>query len=254
MDKLSVVIITHNEESNIGRCLDSVAKVADEIVVVDAYSTDKTEEICRQFCVRFYQREWDDFSSQKNYANERASYDYVLSIDADEALSEELIRSILQEKSNGLHGAYWFNRLTYFCGYPVRHCGWYPDRKLRIWDKNEARWSGLVHEELKFGEKPKKTVLDGDLLHYTIERLDQQVEKIMRYTNYRVETALKNGKRATLAALLLKPMFKFFKIYVLKAGFLDGFVGFLIARNSAFSRFLYLSKLRIEQNKVKENG
>lgn len=254
MDKISVVIITHNEERNIGRCLESVKKIADEIVVVDAYSADKTEIICRQYGVRFLQRAWDDFSSQKNYGNEQAQNDYILSIDADEALSDELAVSIQREKERGLSGSYWFNRLTYFCGFPIRHGGWYPDWKLRIWNRNDARWTGLVHEKLKFDRSPKETKLKGALLHYTIERLDQQMEKMMQYTNYRVEAARCKGKRASIIALLLKPSFKFFRIYVLKGGFLDGFAGYLVAKNSAYSRFLYLSKLRMEQNNRKENG
>ena len=254
MDKLSVIIITYNESRNIERCLKSVEKVADEIVVVDSFSTDDTETICRSHGVNFYQRKWDDFSSQKNYANEKAAYDYILSIDADEVLSDALVNSIKKAKERGFQGAYYFSRLTYFCGHPIRHCGWYPDRKLRIWNRHEAHWNGLVHEELVFETKPETTLLKGDLLHFTIEHLEEHTQKMVKYTNYRLATALENGKTASFAQMIFKPAFKFFKIFILKAGFLDGYMGYVIAKSSAYSRFIYLSSLRIEQEKRKRNG
>lgn len=245
MEKLSVVIITYNEENNIGRCIDSVQAIADEVVVVDSFSTDKTEKICRSYGVRFYQRMWDNYSEQKNYANSLASFDYVLSIDADEVLSEELLASIKREKENFIFDAYKFNRLTFFCGYPIRHCGWYPDAKVRLWNKTLATWNGSVHEGLVFNNTPSVKCLAGDLLHYTTSSIHAQVEKVNHYTENKAKEAFVRGKRVSAFKILLKPGYKFFSVYVLKLGFLDGFAGLLISLLSALDSFLFLSKLKL---------
>lgn len=249
MDRLSVVIITRNEENNIDRCLRSVKDIADEIVVVDAMSTDKTVEICKKYGAKVYEREWDDFSSQKNYANDKATEEYIFSIDADEELTEELKKSILRKKADGLGEriAYETKRLTYFCGNPVKHCGWYPDKKVRLWKKSECRWKGLVHEKLEFDMPVKTETLNGDLNHYTITDLSQQISKIMTYADYRIETLEKENKlyKPTVFKIIMKPIAKFISIYFVKLGILDGYTGYVIAKNSAFARFFFLSKLRM---------
>ena len=150
MLKLSVVIITLNEEKNIERCLQSVKDIADEIIVVDSYSDDRTEEICSEFGVKFIQQKFKGYVDQKNDGNALASHDYILSLDADEALSEELAASISQVKENWQFDAYAMNRLTSYCGKWIRHSGWYPDRKSRLFDRRKARWTGhLVHERVE---------------------------------------------------------------------------------------------------------
>jgi len=141
--KISAVIITFNEEKNIGRCLDSLQKVADEIVVVDSCSNDKTCEICEKYGVRFIQNRFKGHIEQKNFAMQQAEYDWVLSLDADEVLSLELTDSILKVKKDWVIDGYAFNRLTNYCGTWIRHCGWYPDTKLRLWDKRRGRWGGV---------------------------------------------------------------------------------------------------------------
>src|SRR5688572_22507686 len=142
MSKLSVVIITFNEENNIARCIDSVNGIADEVVVVDSFSTDKTEEIAKGKGARFIQHTFKGHIEQKNYAKEQAQYDYVLSLDADEALSEELKNSIKQAKTDfAVHG-YTMNRLNFYEDKPIKTCGWYPDKKLRLWDRKEGEWRG----------------------------------------------------------------------------------------------------------------
>ena len=247
INKISAVIITFNEERNIERCLQSVQVVADEIVVVDSGSTDKTEEICKHFGAKFIFRKWDDFSSQKNYANTLTSFDYILSLDADEMLSEELQNAILIKKQHLDCETYHFNRLTYFYGKPVKHCGWYPDRKVRLFNKHKARWEGDVHETLIFSQKPE--YLSGDLLHYTTDNLFSQIEKSNKYSEAYSLSAVAKGKKSNLPKLILKPPCKFFSVYFLKFGFLDGWNGFLISYLTAIDTFLRLSKIRVLTNK-----
>ena len=146
MTKLSVVIITYNEERNIARCLESIKDIADEIVVVDSRSTDGTREICRRYGAKFFPEDWKNYSEQKNHGNRLATNDWILSIDADEEVSGELRRSIVEWKRLDAPVFACFNRLTNYCGKWIRHCGWYPDPKLRIFDATRAKWVGDVHE------------------------------------------------------------------------------------------------------------
>lgn len=257
MSTITTVIITQNEQRNIRRCIESTMSVSDEVIVVDAFSTDETVNICTSLGAKVYQRQWDDFSSQKNYADSMATSDYILSIDADEALSQELVKAIEQIKlQNGGDEVYELSRLTYFCGYPIRHCGWYPDAKVRIFPRLTTRWEGLVHEKLKFEERYKVVRLRGDLYHYTITDLSQQIGKIVKYSDFRIQADIESGKtkKPSLLKILIKPCVKFLSVYVVRLGFLDGFAGFVVALNSAFSRFYYLSKLRMINTNIEDNG
>jgi glycosyltransferase involved in cell wall biosynthesis len=245
--KISAVIITHNEERNIERCLKSVMKVADEIIVVDSNSTDKTEEICKTFGVNFVFQKWLGYGEQKNFANSLAKYEYILSLDADEVLSEKLQSSILETKQNFTADAYNFNRLTFFYGKPVKHCGWYPDRKIRLFNKQKAHWEGNVHETLIFPESFYVKFLAGDLLHYTTDNLFSQIEKINKYSDSYAISAVAKGKKANLLKLISKPKYKFFHVYFIKLGFLDGWNGFLISCLSALDAFFRLCKMRMYQ-------
>ena len=159
MRKLTAVIIAYNEARNIKRCIASLLNVADEIVVVDSYSTDATPSICKGLGVQFHQRDWKGYSKQKNYGNGLASNDWILSIDADEALSEKLKKSILHEKENGKSYNYSFNRLTNYCGKWIHYCGWYPDTKIRMF--NEQNLIGMVRSMKSY---PLKRVLYPNLM------------------------------------------------------------------------------------------
>ena len=247
MHKISAVIITFNEERNIARCLQSLQGVADEMIVVDSGSTDRTAEICKEFGVRFEHRIWDNYSSQKNYGNTLAQFNYILSIDADEALSEKLKNKIIAEKQNLEYDAYHFNRLTFFYGKPVKHCGWYPDRKVRLFNKQKAHWEGNIHETLQFSETFSVKFLAGNLLHYTTDNLFSQIEKINKYSDTYAIAAVEKGKKASLPKLIFKPQYKFFHVYFIKLGFLDGWNGFLISCLSALDVFLRLCKIRMYQ-------
>ncbi|BDD07752.1 glycosyl transferase [Fulvitalea axinellae] len=242
--KLSAVIITLNEEKNIGKCLESLQGVADEIVVVDSLSMDRTKEICESYGVKFIATAWRGYSDTKNYANSLASHDYLLSIDADEVLSEELRTSILKIKEEKApKEAYILNRLTNYCGKWIRHCGWYPEPKTRIWRKELGGWTGDIHETLDFRPKSTET-LKGDLLHYSFHTIAQHVNQMNKYTDLMAKRDLEKGKKASLAKVLFSPPFKFFNKYIIRLGFLDGYYGFVVCVMSAVYTFLKITKLR----------
>jgi glycosyltransferase involved in cell wall biosynthesis len=248
--KISAVIITYNEEINIGRCLDSVRDVADEIVVVDSFSTDKTEEICSSKGARLIQNPFEGHIEQKNYAVSAASHDYVLSLDADEALSGELANSIQNAKGNWDYDGYSFNRLTNYCGRWIRHCGWYPDKKLRLWDRRKGCWGGVnPHDRVIIHEESHVTHLSGDLLHYSYYTIKQHIMQMNSFSDIAAREKYDNGETANLIIdILLNPVFIFFKKYLVKLGVLDGYYGFIISVNTAFGIFLKYIKLR-ELNK-----
>lgn len=245
MPEISVVIITLNEERNIGRCLESVRGIADETVVVDSFSTDRTEEICGQFGVRFIRHPFGGYVEQKTYAIGQAAGDYILLLDADEALSERLRDSILKVKENWTHDGYSFNRLASYCGQWIRHGEWYPDRKLRLFNRRKAGVGGRnPHDTIEM--KPGGTVkhLEGDLLHYTYHAVAEHIHQINRFTTIQAEDNFKRGRKPSWLQIIFAPPFKFLKSYILRLGFLDGYYGFLISRNSAYSTFLKHAKLK----------
>lgn len=249
MDKLSVTIITLNEEKNIGRCLKSVREVADEVVVVDSFSSDSTEKICSEYNVRFIRQKWLGYSEQKNFANSQAANDWILSIDADEELGEELIKSIKKEKEKGLTGCYSINRLTNYCGHWIRHCGWYPDRKIRIWNKNEGQWKGLIHETIDFQNEPTVKQLCGDMNHYTYHTISEHIRQADKFTTLTAQEAYEKNKKASNAVVIrIKTLWKFFSDYIIRLGFLDGYYGYVVCKISAFATFLKYTKLH-ELNK-----
>jgi len=244
MSKISVCIITFNEEKDIKRCLDSVLKITDDIIVVDSFSTDQTENICKSFPqVTFVQRKWTGYSDQKNYAHSLAKHDWIFSIDADEVIGDELERSILKAKEIGLNGVYQCNRITNYCGKWIKNGGWYPDWKLRLFNKNEAKWDGLIHEEVKhsFSEVKK---LSGDLLHYSYHSIHQHVAQFNKFTELTAQKDKERGKKASLIRILTAPLVKFIKDYFIKRGFLDGYYGFVVASLSAFATLLKYIKLK----------
>ncbi|UZR92354.1 glycosyltransferase family 2 protein [Chondrinema litorale] len=244
MVKLSVVVITFNEEKNIGRCLASVKDIADEIVVIDSFSTDKTEEISLEHGASFIKNAFEGHIEQKNYAITQATYPHILSLDADEALSDELKKSILAVKQNFEHDGYFFNRLSNYCGKWIKHGRWYPDKKLRLWDSRKGKWAGLnPHDKFEMQEGCKTSWIKGDLLHYTFYNIAQHTLQIHKFTNISSQASYQKGKKVNLLKILVKPTFKFFADYVLRRGFLDGYYGLVIAILGAQSKFMQLVKL-----------
>lgn len=251
MSLLSVVIITHNEEHNIRRCLESVRSVADEIVVVDSNSTDATAEICREFGARVIDQPWLGYAAQKNFANQQAQHDWILSMDADEELDYELQHAILSQKSLGFSGAYILNRLTIYCGHPIRHSGWYPDPKIRLWNRKQGAWQGYIHETVEFTENVAVLSLPGHLNHYSYHSITEHIKQADKFTTMTAEEAFKNGtKRKSRCAIRCKTAWKFFRDYVLRLGFLDGYYGFVVCRISAFATFLKYIKINELHNQA----
>jgi glycosyltransferase involved in cell wall biosynthesis len=242
MPSLSAVIITFNEEKNIGRCITSVKEVADEVLVVDSFSTDRTGEICHSLGATFVQHSWAGYSGQKNFADSIAKHDYILSIDADEALSDELRKSILKIKDNLEYDGYEMNRLTNYCGTWIRHGSWYPDRKLRLFDRRKAGWSVEIHEMLVLDGR--KGFLKGDLLHYSYYAVSDHIRQANLFTDLTAKEAYSRGKRAGILKILFSPCIKFIRDYIFLLGFLDGYHGFMVCRISAWATFLKYAKLR----------
>jgi glycosyltransferase involved in cell wall biosynthesis len=246
MIPISIVIITLNEEDNIKACLDSVCGLSDNIIVVDSGSDDRTQEICKSYPnVSLYINKFVDYSQQRNFGSSKSVYEYILNIDADERISEELRRSILELKlkpaSNIL---YTFNRLNHYCSKSLKFGAWYPDVKRKFWNKNFANWEGIVHENLVFIEKPEIIKLKGDLLHYTYSSVNEHISQTIKYSLLGAQKDFSRGKKAGIIKLLFKPAFKFSLLYFLRFGFLDGYYGFLAARISAYGSFVRDSALR----------
>lgn len=244
MYKLSVVIITLNEERNIARCLNSVKKVADDIVVVDSGSTDRTEEICKSFNVNFIIRQWTGYSDQKNFANEQALYNWILSIDADEELSPELIQSIKAAKNKEQIAYYKINRLTNYCGKWIKHGGWYPDIKLRIFDRNTMQWEGTIHETLINEKNISSVLLKGNCYHYTYYNITEHIAQANKFSELSAQDMFQRGKKYGFIKLFISPLIKFFRNYFMRTGFLDGIYGLAIACISAQAVFWKYAKLK----------
>lgn len=246
MIKLSVVIITYNEEKNIERCLLSVKEIADEIVVLDSFSTDNTQAICQKHGVKFYQHAFDGHIQQKNRAVNFSSNPHILSLDADEALHPLLSKSILEIKKNFKHDGYYMNRLTNYCGHWVKHCGWYPDTKLRLWDSRKGHWTGVnPHDKYELFDGDKNTAqLKGDILHYSYYSIEDHYKQVEYFTNIASNAYLQQGKTAPFFKLIVNPAAKFIDHYLLKLGFLDGGSGFRISKISAYATYLKYKKIR----------
>jgi glycosyltransferase involved in cell wall biosynthesis len=243
MPKLSVVIITFNEEKNIARCLDSVKDIADDIVVVDSFSTDNTPAICAKYPVNFIQRKWEGYSLTKNFGNSCAQNDWVLSIDADEAVSEELKKSIVQLKKQDTLFTCKFNRLTNYCGKWVKHGGWYPDTKIRIFNRIVTQWKGVIHEELAVDKNTVVKHLKGDCYHYTYYNVHEHYKQTEKFTTIAAQDLFNQKKQVTFVNIYVSPLIKFVKDFFVKLGFLDGLTGLTIARISAYATYLKYKKL-----------
>jgi glycosyltransferase involved in cell wall biosynthesis len=234
-------IITHNEESRIAEAVASLS-CCDEVLVVDSGSTDRTREIAERCGARVLVREWDGYSRQKNFAAAEAQHDWILSIDSDERLSAELAAEIAQWKRSARGSGGSMPRRVFYLGAWIRHSGWYPDRKLRLYDRRQGRWSGdFVHEALDV--VGAITAFKGDLLHFPYRNWQDHVRRIDRYTELAAKAARAAGKRGSMLRLLLAPAATFLKAFVIRAGFLDGWRGVLIA--VAGARYVFQRELRI---------
>jgi glycosyltransferase involved in cell wall biosynthesis len=253
MNSLSACIVTFNEERNLARALKSLHGVADEIVVVDSGSTDRTAEIAREQDVSFFTRAFTNHADQKNYAAACAQHDWIFLLDADEEFSEELRASLLEWKQSAPRFAvYEMARLTWYLGAWIPHGRWYPDFQRRLYHKNKATFSGRIHSALKFAGKPGR--LRGDLLHYTIRTFAEHEAKVERYTTVVAQEMYDEGRRHWRAAMWLATPWTWFQHFFIHLGFLDGYRGALIAQMAARSVRLKFRKLgKLIEAKESEN-
>lgn len=239
---ISLVIITLNESQNIGRCIQSVPFVS-EVLVVDSGSTDATVSIAQNLGARVVTLPWQGFGKQKKKAAELAQYDWILSLDADEALSPDLQAEIIErfeDVSQNQVGR--FNRRSQYLGQWIYHGGWYPDRQLRLFHRLHHQWNEAeIHEKIETQNVyPFRSPMD----HYVFPNIHEHVATNNRYSGLLAQADYQKGRRFSWARLLLKPFSKFFETYFLKRGFLDGYPGFLIAVGASYSIFLRVAKLR----------
>ncbi len=218
---ISAVILTYNEQDHISRCIKSLQDVADQIVVLDSHSTDRTVAICNDLGVEVVSSIWKGYAKTKNQGNKGAKYDTILSIDADESLSNELIASILEQKAKGFNKSdvYKFHRLNNYCGQWMHYAGWYPDTKVRIFNRLNTRWEGDVHECLVHKAPVNEILLYGDILHYSIKDKADHIARIKKYN-------LLARKYPNRLVAFLSALSTFMKLYIIKRGFLDGKLGF----------------------------
>ncbi len=242
--KISVVVITYNEERNIRRCLESVQDFAAEIIVVDSGSKDKTTEICRELGATVIHHPFEGHVEQKNFALTQAGNEWVLSLDADEALTAELKASVIALEGMPKVDGFTMNRLTSYCGQWIRHSGWYPDQKLRLFNRHKGKWSGTnPHDKFNLEAGCATAHLRGDLLHYSYHSLADHHDKINLFSTIGAQAMFEQGQRSSILKIVFKPMARFLRHYVFKMGFLDGLMGYNIAVNTAHASFLKYLRL-----------
>lgn len=240
MAKITATIITYNEEARIAACLESLDGIADEIVVIDSCSTDATADICREHGCKVRTRRFAGFGVQRQYATSLATHPYVLSIDADEVLSPALRSSLLRLKQEGFeHRVYRFSRLNFYCGEPVRHCGWYPDRQIRLFDKRYANWNLRdVGEKVIFRDSVRPVDVDGDILHYRCDTPARYRATQRRHAVIRSRVFAAGEGSISPFTPVWKGMKALMKCYLIDGGVLDGRQGQHISRESFISTML----------------
>jgi glycosyltransferase involved in cell wall biosynthesis len=242
MTRFSVCTITLNEEQDLPRALESVKGVADEIVVVDCGSTDRTRQIAREHGAAVFERAWTSYEEQWNFAAACATNEWIFVLAADEELSPELRAPLLEwKRQEPKFPVYEMARRAWYLGAWIKHCGWYPDYQRRLYRRDLARFSGIIHEVLRFEGQPGR--LQGDLLHYTMSSFADHEDKVERYTTLAARQMHESGKRNWRAAMWLATPWTCFSVFVLRGGFLDGYRGWLISRMAARGVWLKFKKL-----------
>lgn len=251
MSQISAVIITFNEEKHIEKCLASLTGIVDEIIVVDSFSTDTTKEICSKFNVVFIEQNFLGYLEQKNHAVSLAKYDHILSLDGDEALSDELKKVILDIKQNWIFDAYYVNRRNNYCGKWIKHSGWYPDKKIRLFKKDAGAWGGINPHDTFIPFSSKKVGhIKADLLHWVHENYSEHNQKVEIFSSISAESYYNFGKKSTILKIFYRPLWAFFKAYILQLGFLDGLNGWIISVQRYNLTFLkYIKLYQIQKSK-----
>ncbi len=253
MKKISVTILAFNEERHIGACLESLREIADEIIVVDSGSTDRTVDICKSYGCSVSMRKFDGFGAQRQYATSLTTYQYVLSIDADEILSPALQESLTKLKDCDFeHRVYSISRLNFYCGIPVRHCGWYPDRQIRLFDKRYANWNLRdVSEQVIFRDSVRPVHLDGDILHYRCDNLNQYDAVIRSHAVMKARVLAASDVKIGLLSPFFHGLKSFIKTYIKNGGVLEGKIGCEISMHAYRAELLaYKAARRIKQKEI----
>lgn len=242
--EISAVIITYNEEDRLEGALKSLAGVASEVIVVDCHSTDGTVRIARRYTDRVFERAWTNFADQKNFGNEKAVHPWILSLDADERLSPELRKELLElRKSEPACDAFSMPRLVFYLGRWIRHSGWYPDRKIRLFRKSRAHWEGkYVHETLALQGTLRK--LNGPVHHFTYRNIAEHLARINKFSDLGAQKLYAEGRKCRWRHLFFLPFFRFVRAYIWRLGILDGFPGLVISVLTGTAAFARYAKLR----------
>ncbi|RQW61733.1 glycosyltransferase family 2 protein [Vibrio viridaestus] len=243
---LAVALIVRNESKHLAACLDTVKEWVDEIVILDSGSSDNTEEIARTFTDKFYTNtQWPGFGPQRRLAQSYVESDYVLWLDADERVTTELKNSIIAAlEQNETNTVYQISRMSWVFGRFIRHCGWYPDRVLRLYPTQLTQYNdALVHEKVELNANIQVKDLSGDAIHYTYDDIHHYLVKSAGYAKAWAEQREKKGKKSSIGQGLLHAIGCFIKMYIVKAGFLDGKQGFLLSLLSAHSTFVKYADL-----------
>jgi len=244
MLQLSAVVITYNEEKNIRRCIKSIQPVADEIIVVDSFSKDGTRQICEEESVKFVEHAFEGHIQQKNFAVSIASNDFVLSLDADEFLSEELAHAILEVKTSGTRQAYSMNRLNGIAGRWIRSTDWYPDKKIRLWNKSIGKWGGYnPHDTVIVNPGTQVQHLRGNLMHDSYQNYHEMKLKALQYAKIFAD-ANKHKKSSSTFKAIFKSIFTFIRNYFIKYGFINGMDGLVISYTNAYYTYHKYSMLK----------
>ena len=231
---LSIVIITKNEQNNIGRTLSSIKELSDDIIIVDSGSTDETLSICKEFNCRIIETNWKGYGETKNLGNQAAKHDWILSIDADESVGDELRSYLFGLSPDNKSQVYLIRIKNFFCQKLIRFGSWGNDNHLRFFNRKNTKWNNAaVHESLVFEKTPEIKKAKGYLLHYTYNTIQEYLDKVDYYSKLNAEKYYQKGKKATFVKLNISPAFTFVKDYFFKGGIFDGKYGLLIARISA---------------------
>ncbi|MGC4100615.1 glycosyltransferase family 2 protein [Ferruginibacter sp.] len=242
---ISVVIITRNEAHIIANTLQSLQEVSGDFVIVDSGSTDDTVAICKKMGAKVIETTWDGYGPNKNKGIDAAANDWILNLDADEAIDEELSTAIQQLALQDENTVYNFKFRNFFCGKWIRYGEWSGDKHIRLFNRKKVRWdNAAVHESLTLHDDTKVSLLPGNILHYTTQHIDEYINKTVAYAKLNAKKYYLQGKRASFFKLRLAPGFTFVQHYILRLGFLDGWEGYLIAKTTAWYTFLKYSFLK----------
>ena len=250
MAKISACIISYNEENKIEDCLKSLEGIVDEIIVVDSLSTDKTKEIIKKYTDNIYDQKFLGHVEQKNLAVEKANNDWILSLDCDERLTDELRASILRIKDNlELADAYRMARKTFYVYRWLNYC-WYPDFKIRLFNRNTAKWGGTnPHDRVELNGENIVT-LNGDIQHYSFNSISEHIQTIDYFTEIGAQEIIKKGKSVSFISPFTHGLWTFIKLYILKKGFMDGYAGLVVSVLSGMHAFIKYSKVIIYRKEV----